>query len=72
MPESSTEPQTVNCPICGREVFLADPLSPFCSESCRSVDLGNWASERYTIASRVADESAEAADLLEERPEGED
>ena len=28
---------------------LSDPLSPFCSERCRLLDLGNWAMGRYAI-----------------------
>ena len=30
---------------------------PFCSERCRLLDLGNWASEKYTISSPAFDES---------------
>ena len=26
-----------------------ESLSPFCSEQCRSHDLGNWATERYRV-----------------------
>lgn len=39
----------MKCPICGQEVRLEDPDMPFCSERCRLIDLGNWASEKYTI-----------------------
>jgi len=31
---------------------------PFCSERCRLLDLGNWASERYVVSEPVIDESA--------------
>ena len=49
MPESS-----IDCPICEKPVGLSDPLAPFCSERCRLLDLGNWASGRYAIpASRA-------------------
>jgi endogenous inhibitor of DNA gyrase (YacG/DUF329 family) len=44
MPESY-----INCSICGKAVSLSSPLSPFCSERCRLLDLGNWASGRYAI-----------------------
>jgi uncharacterized protein len=30
---------------------------PFCSERCRLLDLGNWASEKYKITEPVMDES---------------
>jgi endogenous inhibitor of DNA gyrase (YacG/DUF329 family) len=39
----------MKCPICKKEVKLGDPESPFCSERCRLIDLGNWASEKYVI-----------------------
>jgi uncharacterized protein len=39
------------CPICKRAVARTDPEFPFCSERCRVIDLGNWASEKYVISS---------------------
>jgi endogenous inhibitor of DNA gyrase (YacG/DUF329 family) len=42
----------VNCPRCGAQVEWA-PSSrwrPFCSERCKLIDLGDWASERFRIA----------------------
>ena len=29
---------------------LGDPEFPFCSERCRMIDLGNWATEKYVIS----------------------
>jgi len=40
----------MRCPICGKDVKLDDPFMPFCSDRCRIVDLGNWASEKYVIS----------------------
>lgn len=40
----------VPCPICGKAVGLDEPEMPFCSERCRLLDLGNWASEKYVIS----------------------
>ena len=37
------------CPICKKDVTLGNPFLPFCSERCKLIDLGNWASEKYTI-----------------------
>ena len=47
----------VPCPTCGQlSVFTpANPWRPFCSERCRSVDLGAWASESYRVASTPPD-----------------
>jgi endogenous inhibitor of DNA gyrase (YacG/DUF329 family) len=38
------------CPICKKPVKLTDPEMPFCSEHCRAIDLGNWATEKYVIS----------------------
>ena len=41
----------VNCPQCGKPARWdpANPFRPFCSERCRLIDLGAWASENYRI-----------------------
>lgn len=41
----------VNCPSCRTPVRweAASTFRPFCSERCRLIDLGAWASERYSI-----------------------
>ena len=41
---------SMKCPICKKEVKLDDPDMPFCSDRCRLIDLGNWASEKYVIS----------------------
>jgi endogenous inhibitor of DNA gyrase (YacG/DUF329 family) len=53
------------CPICGKPVDSAtDAEFPFCSERCRTQDLGNWSSEKYRISEPVVDESTpETPDL---------
>lgn len=42
----------VDCPTCGRKTGFspANPWRPFCSERCKTVDLGAWASEAYRVA----------------------
>ena len=38
------------CAHCGAEIdWLGNPHRPFCSLSCRLVDLGVWLDERYRI-----------------------
>jgi endogenous inhibitor of DNA gyrase (YacG/DUF329 family) len=44
----------MKCAICGKPVERTDPEYPFCSERCRLIDLGNWASEKYVIPSPAA------------------
>ena len=43
------------CPICKKAVKRTDPDFPFCSERCRTIDLGKWASGGYVISSPVKD-----------------
>jgi endogenous inhibitor of DNA gyrase (YacG/DUF329 family) len=40
----------MKCPICRKDVALGAPDFPFCSERCRLIDLGKWASEEYRIS----------------------
>lgn len=42
----------VACPSCGGEVVWAaeSRFRPFCSERCRTADLGAWASNQYRVA----------------------
>lgn len=40
---------TSKCPVCGKPTKQGEPDFPFCSERCRMIDLGNWASEKYVI-----------------------
>ena len=45
------EQGTIQCPTCKKETAWKDnPFRPFCSERCRLIDLGTWASEGYRIA----------------------
>lgn len=42
----------VNCPQCGQAVEWRtdNKWKPFCSERCKLIDLGDWASENHRIA----------------------
>lgn len=48
-------PIKLRCPICKKPANTADPDFPFCSERCRLIDLGKWASGGYVISSPVTD-----------------
>ena len=43
--------KTVACPTCQRPVAWSpdSPFRPFCSERCKLIDLGAWASEQRVI-----------------------
>jgi uncharacterized protein len=45
----------LRCPICKKPVKSADADFPFCSDRCRLIDLGKWASGGYVISSAVTD-----------------
>ena len=42
----------VRCPQCGGDSVYAptNKWRPFCSERCRQIDLGAWASESFRVA----------------------
>jgi uncharacterized protein len=45
------------CPICKKEAAWRDnPFRPFCSERCKLIDLGKWASEDYRIPGEEKDQ----------------
>jgi uncharacterized protein len=43
----------MKCPICQKPVTFDGAYMPFCSERCKLIDLGNWASEKYVISSPI-------------------
>lgn len=50
------ETNKVKCPVCKKESKWEDnPFRPFCSERCRLIDLGKWASEEYRIPGEKKD-----------------
>ena len=48
-------PIKLRCPICKKPAKAGDADFPFCSERCRMIDLGKWASGGYVISSPVDD-----------------
>ncbi len=43
--------KVVACPQCGASVVwgVENKFRPFCSERCKTIDLGAWATESYRI-----------------------
>ncbi len=66
MPAVSTEKITkiVQCPTCTKPVpwLQSQEYRPFCSQRCKLIDLGEWASEGH----RIAGNPIEPDDLLPE------
>jgi len=60
------KPLFVACPQCGAAVAwtAASTWRPFCSQRCKLIDLGAWASERYRVNSveRPDEEATDQAD----------
>lgn len=44
-------PTVVACPTCGTrtEYARSNPWRPFCSQRCKGLDLGAWASEQFRV-----------------------
>ncbi len=49
------KPGLLRCPTCDELVQFNDEDFPFCSDRCRKIDLGKWASGVYKISSPVLD-----------------
>ena len=48
-------PIAPKCPTCKKQVKAENHDFPFCSDRCRLIDLGKWASGAYVISSPVTD-----------------
>ena len=59
-------PKQVACPTCtGDSVYASsNPFRPFCSERCKNIDLGAWASEsfRMPVNNLAEDQLTDAVD----------
>ena len=53
------------CPGCGNAAATdaENPWRPFCSERCKTLDLGDWFSGRYSIPADPTDELLDADDI---------
>jgi endogenous inhibitor of DNA gyrase (YacG/DUF329 family) len=49
----------IKCPTCKRRTtWEENSYRPFCSERCKLIDLGRWASESYRIKGKLHDETS--------------
>ena len=46
---------SLRCPTCKKLVLRSDAEFPFCSERCRLIDLGKWASDGYVVSTPIFD-----------------
>ena len=66
MPRRKTK--SVRCPTCRKIVLTGEPEFPFCSDRCRVIDLGKWASEGYVISTPINDPESGGEAEYTERP----
>ncbi len=62
------KPKLVTCPSCGGDSVYSpqNPFRPFCSERCKGIDLGAWASESFRMPADVPpDDPSTRSDLLQ-------
>ena len=57
-------PRSLRCPTCRTLVLRTAPDFPFCSERCRLLDLGKWASGKYVVSTPLAESEAAALDQV--------
>jgi len=55
MPAKKKSAKLFRCPSCRTLVRPNEEDFPFCSDRCRLIDLGKWASGSYKISSPVLD-----------------
>jgi len=52
----------IKCPICKQTTtWEENPFRPFCSERCKIIDLGRWASGEYKIPGEKTEKKKEDA-----------
>jgi endogenous inhibitor of DNA gyrase (YacG/DUF329 family) len=63
--------KVVACPTCGANVVwdASSPFRPFCSERCKMIDLGAWATESYRIPVTEENETVDDEDSAPTPPQ---
>ena len=72
---SKNKANSLRCPTCRKIVLRTDADFPFCSDRCRVIDLGKWASGGYVISTKINDpelleDLAEQQSKLKRDPDG--
>lgn len=58
---------SLRCPTCRKIVLASDLAYPFCSERCRLIDLGKWASGAYVVSAPLNDPETDDTTYPDER-----
>lgn len=66
-----TQVRVVKCPQCGAPVrwIPENRFRPFCSERCKQIDLGAWASESYRVPAAEESDPGETERAPGDRPQ---
>jgi len=58
------KPRLVTCPTCGGKSVYApgNPFRPFCSERCKNIDIGAWASENFRMPAEAPPDDQDLGD----------
>ena len=68
-----TDGLKVKCPTCKIEIVWAEvPTRPFCSDRCRLIDLGEWASEKYSVPDEHSQPDSKGAEKNEDQEDDSD
>lgn len=61
---NANPPKLVICPTCGGDSVYApsNPYRPFCSERCKQIDFGAWASENFRMPTEAPPDDQEFGD----------
>jgi len=56
--------KTITCPHCNKKDTWKkeNPFKPFCSERCKLIDLGAWASEDYKVPTEDKPQDADESE----------
>lgn len=67
MKKSTDKAKYVNCPNCQNKAVWSpeNKHRPFCSERCKLIDLGEWATGSYAIAQAHSEEDEVFSSMLE-------
>lgn len=72
MNDASSTP-ALPCPGCGKKLYWTreNPWRPFCSQRCKTLDLGAWADESHRIAGEPAMDEIDPDALMNRLERGE-
>jgi len=59
-----TQARLLSCPRCGAQVAWSpeNRYRPFCSERCKLIDLGDWATEKFRVPAEEDKDPPEAGE----------